>query len=177
MTDDDTGNKSSKLRRFSYSISINLIKYKTCIQRSKQSQSPPQPQSKSKMQLLYTILATSIAATITVEVANPQATRHTLDIPSTAVNAGIFTTLVTALDVTNLTGPLSTPNGPYTVFAPTDDIFTSVPNGLVSCLLEDANNQILTGILLYHGGCVRSSIIDSIDRWYANIIRWKKCHC
>jgi uncharacterized surface protein with fasciclin (FAS1) repeats len=37
-----------------------------------------------------------------------------------------------------------------TVFAPTDDIFTSVPNGLVSCLLEAANNQILTDILLYH---------------------------
>merc|ERR1740139_2134552 len=40
------------------------------------------------------------------------------DIPTTAINAGIFTTLVAALSATDIVGALSAPNGPYTVFAP-----------------------------------------------------------
>jgi len=43
---------------------------------------------------------------------------------------------------------LSSSNGPYTVFAPTDDAFNNLPNGLVSCLLNDI--PTLTNILLYH---------------------------
>merc|ERR1712028_292608 len=45
---------------------------------------------------------------------------------------------------------LSEPEGPYTVFAPDDEAFAALPNGLVSCLLEDKNLPVLSDILLYH---------------------------
>merc|ERR1711865_1273573 len=72
------------------------------------------------------------------------------DIPTTAIEAGIFTTLVAALSATDLVGALSEPEGPYTVFAPNDAAFAALPNGLVNCLLEDKNLPILSDILLYH---------------------------
>jgi len=73
-----------------------------------------------------------------------------VDIPTTAVNAGIFSTLVAALSATDLVGAISEPQGPFTVFAPTDNAFNALPNGLVSCLLEEQNLPILSDILLYH---------------------------
>merc|ERR1712028_244706 len=73
-----------------------------------------------------------------------------MGIPTTAINAGIFTTLVAALSATDLVGALSEPEGPYTVFAPNDAAFAALPNGLVNCLLEDTNLPILSDILLYH---------------------------
>merc|ERR1719491_1558035 len=73
-----------------------------------------------------------------------------VDIPTTAINADVFSTLVAALSATDLVGALSAPQGPFTVFAPTDEAFTALPNGLVSCLLEEQNLPILSDILLYH---------------------------
>merc|ERR1712161_103132 len=73
-----------------------------------------------------------------------------VDIPTTAINAGIFSTLVAALSATDLVGAVSEPAGPLTVFAPTDEAFTALPTGLVSCLLEEQNLPILSDILLYH---------------------------
>ena len=70
------------------------------------------------------------------------------DIPGTAIGAGSFTTLVAALTATDLVEPLSEPNGPFTVFAPTDDAFAALPEGLVGCLLEDTDS--LVTILTYH---------------------------
>jgi len=72
------------------------------------------------------------------------------DIPTTAINAGIFDTLVAALSATDLVGAISSPNGPFTVFAPTDDAFAALPDGLVTCLLEEDNLPVLSNILLYH---------------------------
>merc|ERR1719162_2901159 len=73
-----------------------------------------------------------------------------VDIPTTAVNAGIFSTLVAAWSATDLVGAISAPAGPFSVFAPTDDAFNALPNGLVNCLLEEKNLPILSDILLYH---------------------------
>merc|ERR1711865_57254 len=73
-----------------------------------------------------------------------------VDIPTTAIQAGIFSTLVAALSATDLVGALTEPNGPFTVFAPNDDAFNVLPDGLVSCLLEEKNLPILADILLYH---------------------------
>ncbi|OEU07551.1 NFasciclin-like protein, partial [Fragilariopsis cylindrus CCMP1102] len=73
-----------------------------------------------------------------------------VDIPTTAAAAGIFNTLVAALGAAELVDTLSEPNGPYTVFAPTDDAFNTLPDGLVACLLEDENNDVLSSILQYH---------------------------
>jgi len=81
---------------------------------------------------------------------NNDVVRNKNDIPMTAINAGIFTTLVAALSATDLVGALSSPAGPFTVFAPTDDAFDLLPDGLVECLLEEDNLSILSDILLYH---------------------------
>jgi len=72
------------------------------------------------------------------------------DIVETAVNAGSFNTLAAALTAADLVGALSAPNGPYTVFAPTDDAFAALPSGLVECLVKPENKDPLTSILLYH---------------------------
>ena len=81
------------------------------------------------------------------------------DIPTTAVAAGSFTTLVAALSAADLVTALSAPEGPFTVFAPTDDAFAALPDGLVECLLEPDNSGALTAILTYHvvNGTVLSS--------------------
>jgi len=76
-----------------------------------------------------------------------------VDIPTTALNAGTFTTLVAALTATELVETLSSSSSTgktYTVFAPTDAAFAALPDGLVSCLLEEQNLSILSGLLLYH---------------------------
>merc|ERR1711865_1146467 len=76
--------------------------------------------------------------------------RSDKDIPGVASENGSFTTLVAALSATDLVGALSSPAGPYTVFAPSDDAFDALPNGFVECLLQDQNLPILSNILLYH---------------------------
>ena len=70
------------------------------------------------------------------------------DIPTIAIAAGAFETLVAALTAADLVGAISAPAGPFTVFAPTDDAFAALPEGLVSCLLGDL--PTLSNILLYH---------------------------
>merc|ERR1712086_123675 len=84
------------------------------------------------------------------------------DIPGTAIGAGIFTTLVAALDAAELVETLSEPKGSYTVFAPTDAAFDNLPEGLVPCLLQDLST--LTDILLYHvadGAVLASQLSDA----------------
>ena len=73
-----------------------------------------------------------------------------VDIPSTAIAAGVFETLVAALSAADLVDVLSGDEGPFTVFAPTDDAFAALPDGLVTCLLEPDNKGVLTSILTYH---------------------------
>ncbi len=66
-----------------------------------------------------------------------------------AVANGSFETLVAAVTAADLVGTLSS-EGPYTVFAPTDDAFAALPAGLVDCLLLEENVDALTAILTYH---------------------------
>ena len=77
-------------------------------------------------------------------------TTSPVDIPSTAIAAGSFTTLVAALTAADLVSAIAEPNGPFTVFAPTDDAFAALPAGLVECLLEPDNKGALSAILTYH---------------------------
>jgi len=88
--------------------------------------------------------------TINVDRVGSPSSDDLLDIPTTAVTAGLFDTLVAALTATELVGALSAPNGPYTVFAPTDKAFAALPEGLLSCLLQEENLLVLSNILLYH---------------------------
>lgn len=69
------------------------------------------------------------------------------NIVTTAVNAGSFSTLVAAVQAANLDPTLAN-DGPFTVFAPTDDAFAALPAGTVDALLQDI--PTLTDILLYH---------------------------
>jgi transforming growth factor-beta-induced protein len=66
-----------------------------------------------------------------------------------AVADGRFTTLVAALQAAGLVETLSG-EGPFTVFAPTDDAFAKLPAGTVESLLKSENLEQLKNILLYH---------------------------
>ena len=71
------------------------------------------------------------------------------DIVGTAVSAGSFKTLTAALEAAGLVETLKG-NGPFTVFAPTDEAFAKLPDGTVKSLLKPENKQQLTSILTYH---------------------------
>ncbi len=71
-----------------------------------------------------------------------------MDIVDTAVAAGDFTTLATALTEAELVETLKGP-GPFTVFAPTDEAFAALPDGTLDTLLKDPTGD-LQGILTYH---------------------------
>ena len=67
----------------------------------------------------------------------------------TAVNAGSFNTLAAALQAADLVDALQG-DGPFTVFAPTDEAFAKLPKGTVETLLKPENKGLLTSILTYH---------------------------
>ena len=69
------------------------------------------------------------------------------DIVDTALAAGDFTTLVTALQAAGLVDTLKG-DGPFTVFAPTDEAFAQIPAGDLKALLAD--KEKLTKVLTYH---------------------------
>ena len=72
-----------------------------------------------------------------------------MDIVDTAIADGRFTTLVAAVEAAELVDTLKG-EGPFTVFAPTDDAFAALPDGTLDTLLMPENKQQLTDILLYH---------------------------
>ena len=72
-----------------------------------------------------------------------------MDIVDTAIADGRFTTLVAAIQAAGLVDALKA-EGPFTVFAPTDDAFAKLPAGTLDSLLLPENKQQLTDILLYH---------------------------
>lgn len=71
------------------------------------------------------------------------------DIVDVAVENGNFTTLVAAVQAAGLEDTLRS-DGPFTVFAPTDEAFAKLPAGTVESLLLPENKDALVGILTYH---------------------------
>jgi len=71
------------------------------------------------------------------------------DIVDTAVAAGKFKTLAAALKAAGLVDTLKG-DGPFTVFAPTDEAFAKLPEGTVESLLKPENKGKLVAILTYH---------------------------
>ncbi|NNE86527.1 MAG: fasciclin domain-containing protein [Silicimonas sp.] len=71
------------------------------------------------------------------------------DIVDTAVEAGSFETLVAAVQAAGLVETLKG-DGPFTVFAPTDEAFAALPEGTVEELLKPENKDQLAAILTYH---------------------------
>jgi uncharacterized surface protein with fasciclin (FAS1) repeats len=76
-------------------------------------------------------------------------TDTTHDIVDTAVAAGSFSTLVAAVTAADLVDTLKS-DGPFTVFAPSDDAFAALPAGTVEDLVKPENKDKLTAILLLH---------------------------
>lgn len=75
------------------------------------------------------------------------ADKMTMDIVDTAVAAGSFNTLVTAVKAADLVDTLKG-DGPFTVFAPTDEAFAKIPADKLQALLND--KEALTKVLTYH---------------------------
>ena len=71
------------------------------------------------------------------------------DIVDVAVGAGSFNTLVAAVKAADLVDALKG-DGPLTVFAPTDEAFSALPEGTLDSLLKPENKEQLKAILLYH---------------------------
>lgn len=71
------------------------------------------------------------------------------DIVDTAVGAGAFNTLVAAVKAAGLVETLKS-EGPFTVFAPSDDAFKKIPAATISELLKPENKAKLASILTYH---------------------------
>jgi len=66
-----------------------------------------------------------------------------------ATEAGSFTTLLKALEAADLVKTLSE-EGPFTVFAPTDEAFAALPKGTLDDLLKPENKEKLKRVLSYH---------------------------
>ncbi|MEM8683710.1 MAG: fasciclin domain-containing protein [Pseudomonadota bacterium] len=86
------------------------------------------------------------------------------DIVDTAVGAGTFNTLAAALTAADLVDTLKG-EGPFTVFAPTDDAFAKLPEGTVENLLKPENKDQLIAVLTYHvvAGKVMAADVVKLD--------------
>ncbi len=92
-------------------------------------------------------VAPDAAAPAATEAADATPAEASSDIVDTAVAAGSFTTLATALEAAGLVDTLKG-EGPFTVFAPTDEAFAKLPEGALDELI--ANPDKLKAVLLYH---------------------------
>lgn len=94
----------------------------------------------------------SLVTIVVVFAASARAARNSVestDVVETAVAAGQFKTLAAALEAAGLIQALKG-DGPFTVFAPTDEAFAKLPAGTVEALLKPENKEKLKAVLLYH---------------------------
>jgi uncharacterized surface protein with fasciclin (FAS1) repeats len=100
-----------------------------------------------------TFLITAAVATIALGVSSWSnaiaGSESRADIVDTAAAAGSFNTLVAAVQAAGLVETLKG-DGPFTVFAPTDDAFAKLPDGTVEMLLLPENKDKLVAVLTYH---------------------------
>lgn len=114
---------------------------------------------------IYTIPALLAAALLlATEVYAGGYDKKQADIVDTAVSAGSFNTLAAALQAGGLVDTLKA-DGPYTVFAPTDEAFAKLPDGTVEMLLLPENKDKLVEILTYHvvAGKVTSAEVVTLE--------------
>ena len=133
-----------------------------------------------KLTLLVSSLAAAplvIAAGTTTDQGSTCSTTASIsagsDIVETAVAAGSFKTLAAALGAADLAGALKG-EGPFTVFAPTDDAFAKLPEGTVENLLRPENKAQLASILTYHvvPGNVKAG--DVVNLSFANTLNGQR---
>ena len=104
---------------------------------------------KSKLKISNFIALTAALALMFTDAYGGGYGKKQSDIVDTAVAAGTFKTLAAALEAGDLVGTLKA-DGPYTVFAPTDEAFAKLPEGTVEMLLLPENKDKLVAILTYH---------------------------
>ena len=88
-----------------------------------------------------------------------------MNIVETAVSNDSFSTLVAAVQAADLVDALSS-DGPFTVFAPTNDAFNNLPDGTLSTLLKPENQETLQSILTYHvvaGQFMAEDVVQAIN--------------
>ena len=104
--------------------------------------------------------------TIILSVAFPKNLTAQGTIVDVAVNNKDFSTLVTALKAADLVGALQG-DGPFTVFAPTNDAFAKLDSKTLSSLLEEENKKALANILTYHvvsGKLAASDVVAALKK-------------
>ena len=91
----------------------------------------------------------AFSLSMSAAVAGDYESKPKADIVDTAVAAGQFNTLAAALEAADLI-PTLKGEGPFTVFAPTDEAFAKLPEGTVESLLKPENRDQLVAVLTYH---------------------------
>lgn len=105
------------------------------------------------------------ATEATQNMASDAAEKPAPTIVGVAASNDNFSTLVAAVKAADLVGTLSS-DGPFTVFAPTNDAFASLPDGTVENLLKPENKADLTAILTYHvvsGSYDAAAVVEAIN--------------
>ncbi|WP_299397315.1 fasciclin domain-containing protein [Pelagibius sp.] len=98
---------------------------------------------------MKTLSRALFAAAVAAPLALSSIAAKAADIVDTAVGAGQFETLVAAVQAAGLVETLKG-DGPFTVFAPTDEAFAKLPAGTVESLLKPENKDQLIAVLTYH---------------------------
>lgn len=114
---------------------------------------------------LAALIAAPLLIAGSLAIAGHHAEKGSKDIVDTAVSAGQFKTLAAALDAAGLVDTLKS-DGPFTVFAPTDEAFAKLPAGTVENLLKPENRDQLVAILTYHvvAGKVAAADVVKLDQ-------------
>lgn len=102
------------------------------------------------------------STTTTTVAATTEAPDEVGDIVAVASGAGSFSTLVAAVQAAGLVDTLQG-DGPFTVFAPTDDAFAELPAGVLDALLLPENKDVLVKILTYHVVAGKVMAADVMD--------------
>ncbi len=101
---------------------------------------------KSARNLLFAALIMAVASPFAVA---QEKAAETMDIVDTAASNDTFSTLVAAVKAAELVEVLKS-DGPFTVFAPTNEAFEKLPEGTVESLLQPENREKLVAVLKYH---------------------------
>lgn len=114
--------------------------------------------------MLRSSLLKTLAAAVALSAATLPLRAGENDIVTTAVEAGSFKTLAAAVEAAGLVETLQG-EGPFTVFAPTDDAFAKLPAGTVETLLKPENKSQLIAVLTYHvvSGKVAAADVVNLD--------------
>ena len=117
-----------------------------------------------KRNVFKLFVATQLFAFAAIAHAGDYGKHDKKDIVDTAVAAGQFSTLAAALDAAGLIDTLKG-DGPFTVFAPTDEAFANLPEGTVENLLKPENRDQLIAVLTYHvvPGKVKAEQVVTLD--------------